>query len=53
MVVLIVWNIWLERNARTFNRKDKTVSQLLDHILNEAAIRGQAKPFDYTPSASN
>ncbi|KAF8733028.1 hypothetical protein HU200_015386 [Digitaria exilis] len=43
MVVLIAWNIWLERNARTFNRQDKTTTQLLAHISNEAAIWRQAR----------
>ncbi|KAF8723592.1 hypothetical protein HU200_021549 [Digitaria exilis] len=35
-VVLVSWAIWLERNARTFNRQHRTVAQMVDHILKEA-----------------
>ncbi|KAF8758092.1 hypothetical protein HU200_010756 [Digitaria exilis] len=36
-VVLVSWAIWLERNARTFNRQHRTVVQMVDHILEVSA----------------
>lgn len=43
IMVLIVWNLWLERNTSTFNNKERTVMQVLAHILTEAAVWSQAR----------
>uniref|UniRef100_K3ZFC5 Uncharacterized protein n=1 Tax=Setaria italica TaxID=4555 RepID=K3ZFC5_SETIT len=44
-VILISWSIWLERNARTFNREEKTIAQLVHKITEEACcmIDGDTK----------
>lgn len=36
MVVLVAWSLWLERNARTFGRRQRTEAELLAHIKEEA-----------------
>ncbi|KAF8700182.1 hypothetical protein HU200_034559 [Digitaria exilis] len=38
LVILVAWSIWLERNARTFNRQQRTASQLAMLLKHEAAI---------------
>ncbi|KAF8694470.1 hypothetical protein HU200_038214 [Digitaria exilis] len=43
MVVLVTWSIWLERNARTFNRQERTAMQLVEHIMEEANIWPEAR----------
>jgi hypothetical protein len=35
-VLLVTWEIWKERNRRTFERVSKTALQLLHHIIEEA-----------------
>lgn len=42
-VVLVSWAIWLERNARTFNRQHRTVAQMVSHILEDASTWAQAR----------
>ncbi|KAF8650784.1 hypothetical protein HU200_063688 [Digitaria exilis] len=43
MVELVTWSIWLERNARTFNRQEQTAMLLVEHIMEEANIWTQAR----------
>lgn len=42
-VVLISWSIWLERNARTFNRQNRSNAQMVVYIMEEAATWAQAR----------
>ena len=37
LVILTSWMIWNERNTRTFDRRAKTVSQLVSSLEEEAA----------------
>jgi hypothetical protein len=37
ILVLTCWMIWLERNARTFNRNSRSVPALLSMVLDEMA----------------
>jgi predicted DNA-binding ribbon-helix-helix protein len=36
LVTLVCWTIWRERNARIFNREEKTISRLITEIKDEA-----------------
>nr|TKW40761.1 hypothetical protein SEVIR_1G266900v2 [Setaria viridis] len=38
LIILVLWEIWLERNWRVFQHKDKTVTQITDSIKNQAAM---------------
>lgn len=42
-VILVVWCLWLERNARTFNRSSRTAAQLESWIREEANVWAQAR----------
>lgn len=38
LLILISWSMWLERNARTFNRVDKMATLLAQMILEDAYV---------------
>jgi hypothetical protein len=42
LMVLTVWIIWLEPDARTFTRASKTANQLVAQIGEEASLWAQA-----------
>jgi hypothetical protein len=42
LLLLVVWQIWLERNARTFQRRERSVTDLLAAIKAEARLWGVA-----------
>lgn len=52
-VVLITWSIWLERNARTFNREEKTVPLLVRKITEEAWVRISGRYRNLLPLVQN
>jgi hypothetical protein len=35
LILLICWFIWLERNARVFNRRLRTVLDVVSHLVQE------------------
>jgi len=35
MVIIVSWNVWKERNDRTFNGRDRTTVQVCGAILDE------------------
>jgi hypothetical protein len=35
LILLVCWFIWLEHNARVFNRRSHTVLDVVSHILQE------------------
>ncbi|KAJ1269540.1 hypothetical protein BS78_07G219500 [Paspalum vaginatum] len=37
LIILVVWELWCERNARIFKRRGSTVQQVLTKIIGEAA----------------
>ena len=37
LVVLICWQLWKERNDRTFDRRVRTIEQVIDRIFDEIA----------------
>ena len=37
LVVLICWQLWKERNDRTFDRRVRTIEQVIDRIVDEIA----------------
>lgn len=45
LLMLVVWDLWKERNARVFGNKSTMSSLIIDHIKNEAKdwIFAQAK----------
>lgn len=49
MIVLVVWSMWLERNAQTLNRQVKSVAQLLAQIMEEGNAWVQAN-YSMLPS---
>jgi len=42
LILLVVWEIWKERNARTFHRKEQSATNLLLKIKEEARAWGMA-----------
>lgn len=38
LVLLVTWSLWMERNARTFNRRERTPLILTQDIIREAAV---------------
>ena len=42
LILLVVWEIWKERNARTFHRKEQSATNLLLKIKEEARAWGLA-----------
>ncbi|KAF8702568.1 hypothetical protein HU200_032952 [Digitaria exilis] len=47
LCMLIIWEIWKERNARTFDRKEESTQGLMAKIKNEANawMMAGAKPL--------
>jgi hypothetical protein len=43
IIILVCWEVWNERNARIFERKESTPMQLLWKIKDEAALWAMAR----------
>jgi hypothetical protein len=42
VVILTCWMLWKERNNRTFDRRVRTIHQMLDWVLEETVLWFQA-----------
>lgn len=52
LAVLTAWSLWLQRNARTFNRQVTGAAQLMEKIKQEALLWVQAKYLALQPLVS-
>jgi hypothetical protein len=53
LAILICWAIWRERNARVFNKAEKTVTRLITELKDEADLWMQAGVKNLTTLVSH